>query len=135
MDVYIKNTISQLEGKIKEMEERMQPDISVNNIDSKEYLKLCIPKIEEMIKNMEYDFKIKDFDEFENKYECRCGKKYKHRQSLYNHKKTCVLYDPSLSNNIVNIAQTKEDEKIAKKIVELLARSIKLNKTNDDIQK
>lgn len=135
MDVYIKNTISQLEGKIKELEERMQPDISVNNIDSKEYLKLCIPKIEEMIKNMEYDFKIKDFDEFENKYECRCGKKYKHRQSLYNHKKMCVLYDPSSLSNIVNITANKEDEKIEKKIVELLARSIKLNKTNDDMQK
>ena len=40
-----------------------------------------------MIKNMEYDFNIKDFEEFENKYECRCGKKYKHRQSLYNHKR------------------------------------------------
>ncbi len=135
MDAYIKNTIPQLEGKIKEMEKRIQSHISVNNIDNKEYIKLCIPKIEEMIKKMEYDFKIKYFDEFETKYECRCGKKYKHRQSLYNHKKRCVLYDPSLSNNIVKIGETKEDEKIAKKIVELLARSIKLNKTNDDIQK
>lgn len=135
MDAYIKNTIPQLEGKIKEMEERIQSHISVNNIDNKEYIKLCIPKIEEMIKKMEYDFKIKYFDEFETKYECRCGKKYKHRQSLYNHKKRCVLYDPSLSNNIVKIGETKEDEKIAKKIVELLGRSIKLNKTNDDMQK
>mgnify|MGYP001393800729 CR=1 FL=1 len=135
MDAYIKNTIPQLEGKIKEMEERMQSHMSSNNIDSKEYIKLCIPKIEEMIKNMEYDFKIKDFDEFENKYECRCGKKYKHRQSLYNHKKTCILYNTCLTKNIVNIADNKEDEKIAKKIVELLARSIKLNKTNDDMQK
>ena len=130
MDAYIKNTIPQLEGKIKEMEERMQSHINANNIDNKEYIKLCIPKIEEMIKNMEYDFNIKDFDEFENNYECRCGKKYKHRQSLYNHKKRCVLYDSSLSN-IVNIAESKEDDKIEKKIVELLARSIQLNKTND----
>ena len=64
---------------------------------------------------MEYDFKIKDFDEFENKYECRCEKKYKHRQSLYNHKKTCILYNKSLTKNIVNIAENKEDEKIEKK--------------------
>lgn len=130
MDVYIKNTIPQLESKIKEMEERMQSHMITNNINNKEHIKLCIPKIEEMIKNMEYDFKIKDFDEFENNYECRCGKKYKHRQSLYNHKKRCVLYDSSLSN-IVNIAESKEDDKIEKKIVELLARSIQLNKTND----
>lgn len=135
MDAYIKNTIPQLEGKIKEMEERMQSHINDNNIDNKEYIKLCIPKIEEMIKNMEYDFNIKDFDEFENKYECRCGKKYKHRQSLYNHKKTCILYNTSLTKNIVNVSENKEDEKTAKKIVELLARSIKLNKTNDDMQK
>ena len=45
MDAYIKNTIPQLEGKIKEMEERIQSHISVNNIDNKEYIKLCIPKM------------------------------------------------------------------------------------------
>ena len=44
MDAYIKNTIPQLEGKIKEIEERMQSRINANNIDNKEYIKLCIPK-------------------------------------------------------------------------------------------
>ena len=44
MDAYIKNTIPQLEGKIK-IEERMQSRINANNIDNKEYIKLCMQKL------------------------------------------------------------------------------------------
>lgn len=32
---------------------------------------------------------------------CNCGKKYKHRASLYNHKKTCEFIEMDISENII----------------------------------
>ena len=33
-------------------------------------------------------------------FTCECGKEYKHKQSLYNHKKKCIITESS--NNLVN---------------------------------
>nr|UZT28975.1 MIGE-like protein [Nucleocytoviricota sp.] len=59
----------------------------------------------------------------ENNYKCTCGKVYKHRQSLYNHKKVCNY---------------KEEENIKCEIVEnninLEQLVVKLFKENDDIK-
>jgi hypothetical protein len=58
-----------------------------------------------------------------NNYKCTCGKVYKHRQSLYNHKKVCNY---------------KEEENIKFEIVEnninLEQLVVKLFKENDDIK-
>ena len=38
----------------------------------------------------------------ENKFSCQCGKAYKHKQSLYVHKKTCDFKEPTTQPNDTN---------------------------------
>jgi hypothetical protein len=49
----------------------------------------------------------------QNNYYCECGNKYKHRQSLYNHKKKCIT---AYNNN------NNEDEKTDKELMILLLK-------------
>lgn len=52
-------------------------------------------------------------------YECVCGKLYKHRQSLFNHKKKCLTDEHTSletnNNELKNIKEIKEDLKILMK--------------------
>lgn len=62
---------------------------------------------------------------------CECGKKYKHKQSLYNHKKKCLLVveeeteerEPEIQNEI---APTKDKDEM---IIEFMKSQAELNKT------
>lgn len=42
-------------------------------------------------------------------YICECGMEYKHRQSLYVHKKKCEYLNKTIHNNIANIKKKGED--------------------------
>lgn len=62
---------------------------------------------------------------------CECGKKYKHKQSLYNHKKKCLIVnqeeteerEPEIQNEI---APTKDKDEM---IIEFMKSQAELNKT------
>lgn len=60
-----------------------------------------------------------------NNYNCECGKEYKHRQSLWNHKKKCVA--PCIS--IEKTAETVQQPQITTDVV------LQILKQNEDLQK
>jgi hypothetical protein len=58
----------------------------------------------------------------DNSYTCKCGKNYKHRQSLYNHKRnSCRL------NNINNISQHKTQNIKQNDFIEIINKLIEQN--------
>ena len=52
----------------------------------------------------------------ENKYMCKCGKKYKHKQSLYNHRKTC--------NGLTEEEQKQLQEQLEEQVEEQLEEQV-----------
>jgi len=59
-------------------------------------------------------------------YQCECGKIYKHRQSLFTHKKNCDNNGPnSNNNNNVNKEISLDDEKESQKIHDLVITIMK----------
>jgi Txe/YoeB family toxin of Txe-Axe toxin-antitoxin module len=73
---------------------------------------------------MEDNSKIKSL---ENKYLCECGKKYKHRQSLYNHKRKCKNNILEINNSEIKISQKmfydlmEQNNELQKKIIEIVS--------------
>jgi len=61
----------------------------------------------------------------EKKYMCNCGKCYKHRQSLYNHRKKCALYLNSVNDENKIIQSTPSD---VDKLTALMTEMIKDNR-------
>jgi hypothetical protein len=60
------------------------------------------------------------------KYVCGCGKIYSHRQSLYTHKKKCIMQNgQTLSNNLVNSNIPSENEDTRDELIERLVTSDK----------
>ena len=59
----------------------------------------------------------KNPEKSENQFCCDCGKKYKHRQSLYNHLKNCDFKIEKSDNNTIN------NEIILEKFAEVLEKS------------
>ena len=65
----------------------------------------------------------------ENKYLCECGKKYKHRQSLYNHKRKCKNNISEINNCEIKINQKmfydlmEQNNELQKKIIEIVSTS------------
>jgi hypothetical protein len=51
---------------------------------------------------------------------CECGKKYKHKSTLSNHKKECIIVINNIStiNNITNSNSNKNDKELIKHLVE-----------------
>lgn len=82
----------------------------------------------ETIKNLPNDKKIiltnTDTILTQKSFECVCGKKYKHRQSLFTHKKTCTY-----SSDILDKNETTLD------ITDTNALIIQLLKQNQDLQR
>lgn len=52
-------------------------------------------------------------------HECECGKKYKHRQGLYVHRKTCNLKQPS-AGEITNLEMAKQNQELKNIIINLI---------------
>ncbi len=64
-----------------------------------------------------------------SKYECECGKQYKYRQGLYNHKKTCNFKKENLENlkedNLENAKKIENDDNVDYK--ELFLKAMEKN--------
>jgi hypothetical protein len=60
-----------------------------------------------------------------NVFECECGKKYKHRQSLYNHRKKCDFKNKkNIENNEIIIKNNeKNDEDILGKVTKIIEKN------------
>ena len=87
----------------------------------------------------------------QKQYYCSCGKEYKFRQSLYNHKKVCMIInkettqtiiDESISNASISDASSniiqlllKENSDFKNIIMEVIKSNTELQKQNQDIQK
>lgn len=71
----------------------------------------------------------KNTNSSENKYLCECGKKYKHRQSLYNHKRKCKNDISERNNCEIKINQKmfydlmEQNNELQKKIIEIVSTS------------
>jgi hypothetical protein len=63
-----------------------------------------------------------------NIYNCECGKKYKHRQSLYNHKKECIQTALLEKENIVIQPVNIKEEELTNNKDELIKYLINENK-------
>ena len=56
----------------------------------------------------------------ENKYMCKCGKKYKHKQSLYNHRKTCN----GLSEEVHKQLNEQVQKRVQKQVQEQVQKQV-----------
>lgn len=71
------------------------------------------------------------------KYNCECGKKYKHRQSLYNHKRKCnfIFNQNELENENIKITPKmfynliEQNNELHKKIIEIVSTNGSENNT------
>lgn len=73
-------------------------------------------------------------------FDCACGKKYKHRQSLFTHKKTCSYSSDNLdkNENILDISDTnsliiqllKQNQDLQKTLIEISKEKIVVNNNN-----
>jgi hypothetical protein len=50
-------------------------------------------------------------EEFEQRHHCTCGKKYKHRPNLYNHRRKCNVYNEGIYLNNSNVINVKNNFK------------------------
>ena len=74
------------------------------------------------------------------KYVCECGKKYKHRQSLYNHKRKCIFNrDELFTDENIKITPKmfydliEQNNELHKKIIEIVATNGNGNENNNTI--
>jgi hypothetical protein len=66
-------------------------------------------------------------------YSCNCGKEYKHRQSLYVHKKICKFEEetPEKNNNIIHPEDYSDKDQL---IMMLIKQNYEITKDNNDIK-
>ena len=76
-----------------------------------------------------------DYKELQ-KYMCECGKKYKHRQSLYNHKRKCnIINNDEMNNKNIKITPQmfynliEQNNELHKKIIEIVSTNGNENNT------
>jgi hypothetical protein len=76
-----------------------------------------------------------DYKELQ-KYICECGKKYKHRQSLYNHKRKCnIINNDEMNNKNIKITPQmfynliEQNNELHKKIIEIVSTNGSENNT------
>jgi hypothetical protein len=76
-----------------------------------------------------------------NFFICKCGKQYKHRQSLFNHKKKCNLEkiekndDTSLSEKEIIMSLLQQNNQLQNKIIELCKEKSIMNINNNSHNK
>ena len=66
-----------------------------------------------------------------NHFICICGKEYKHKQSLYVHKKECTLYKNTLNMNVT----CNENMYLTNLVLEVIKNNNELQKQNNELQK
>jgi len=78
--------------------------------------------------------------EFENCFKCNCGKHYKHRQSLFNHKKKCNMPKDNeikvLTNLVLGVVKQNQElslqnQELTNKIVDICKNNSNTNITNN----
>ena len=74
----------------------------------------------------------------ENKYMCKCGKKYKHKQSLYNHRKTCnglsEEVHKQLNEQVQKRVQKQVHEQVQKQVQEQVQEQVEVQeKVNEKL--
>ena len=60
----------------------------------------------------------------ENKYMCKCGKKYKHKQSLYNHRKTCNGLTEEVQKQLNDQVQKRVQKKVQEQLNEEVQKQV-----------
>lgn len=70
-----------------------------------------------------------------NKYKCNCGKIYQHKQSLFNHKKTCTNKNNEVTELIKKVAKVDELEKTVHELQQIISNQniIANNSVNNSI--
>jgi len=70
----------------------------------------------------------------QKKYKCNCGKEYKHRQSMYSHKKKC--FQNSFENiQIIDNSSKNEMRMLTNLILEVVKSNADIVKSNNELQK
>lgn len=60
----------------------------------------------------------------ENKYMCKCGKKYKHKQSLYNHRKTCNGLTEEVQKQLNDQVQKRVQKQVQEQVEEQVQKQV-----------
>ena len=60
----------------------------------------------------------------ENKYMCKCGKKYKHKQSLYNHRKTCNGLTEEVHKQLNEQVQKRVQKQVQEQVEEQVQKQV-----------
>lgn len=60
-------------------------------------------------KNRQNTYKKTSITSYDKFFFCECGKKYKHNQSLYNHKKNCIIACQTINNDneLIDVSENK----------------------------
>jgi len=69
---------------------------------------------------------------------CECGKDYKHRQSLFNHKKKCMIYNKNLYNCNLNekdliVTLLNQNNQLQNQIIELCKEKKNITNISSDV--
>jgi hypothetical protein len=75
----------------------------------------------------------KNAENAEKNYMCDCGKKYKHRQSMYNHKKKCSCKKEN--NSEVKDKDIDDNTMLTSLILEVVKSNAEIVKSNNELQK
>jgi len=70
----------------------------------------------------------------QKQYYCSCGKEYKFRQSLYNHKKVCMVINQETTQTIID-ASANEVKALTSIVLELVKSNNEIQKQNQEFQK
>jgi hypothetical protein len=103
-----------------------------NNCHYKTYKKFNYEKHLETSKHKKLTATYENVASEKKQFICKCGKVYKHNQSLYNHKKTCNFKE--INQEICEVIEDKEDSNIINNQSNLENLIIKLITENNEIK-
>lgn len=92
---------------------------------------LTTRKHKRLTEDYENDFKQPDFEAINKifSFKCECGKSYKHKPSVYKHKKTCTFLSENNSNNLlIEKSDSQDNSNYKEMFVEMLNQNKELQK-------